>query len=390
MAHLTACSSRNDHNSAQLQRRNHDDIASFIILRNPPVSILAQAPIWPAMTAHSYSKVCARHRWEYWGRACNKHWRCYSCHKSAQSFYQCSECWRYICGACILNSSSSLDVAQHSISLRAKQWITDAQARFFEHGFVIIDNVLTPGQQLDVLTTCQCAAEEIVGTGKAGNRGPGRYSFGVASSTGSMLHEESFAIQLLGVACSKLYPLLEHIFDCGAKDCFICTGAGGDFVLGGTAEDQHLHSDMRVAEEYNVWWPPPMISVNFVVQDLTYTNGPTRMIPGTQLWRGQVPDRIPDDWLHSCLHPVPSGAAIIRDVRVLHSGTRNLTKTTRYLPSIEFISTDFRSGKHETWFPPKKCLPFELYEALPYPIKKTCEEIVAEEDFKLSVSYWKT
>ena len=131
-----------------------------------------------------------------------------------------------------------------------------------------------------------------------------------------------------------------------------------------------------------------MISVNFVVQDLTCINGPTRMIPGTQLWHGKVPDLIPDEWLHLRLHPVPSGAAIIRDVRVLHSGTRNLTKTTRYLPSVEFISTDFRSSKHENWFPPEKCLPFELYEALPYPIKKACEEIVAKENSKLSVSYW--
>ena len=347
------------------------------------------------MTARSYSKVCARHRWKYWGRDRNKHWQCYSCHQSARSFYQCSECWQYHCVACIDpgshdNLSSSLDVAQHRISLSAKQWITDAQTRFAKHGFVIIDNVLTPGHQLDVLTACQRAAEEIVGTEKAGNRGPGRYSFGVASSTGGMLHEESFALQLLGVACSKLYPLLEHIFDGGTLDGFICTGAGGDFVLGGTAEDQYLHSDMRVAEEYNPRWPPPMISVNFVVQDLTCMNGPTRMIPGTQLCQGQVPDPIPDDWRHSCLYPVPSGAAIIRDVRVLHSGTPNLTQTTRYLPSIEFVSSDFRSSERRDCFPPWRCLPSEMYEALPCPIKKTCKEIVAGKDSKLFVSYRKT
>ena len=51
------CSSRNDRNSAQLQSPNHDDVASLIILKNPPISILAQAPSWPHDSALPFQGV---------------------------------------------------------------------------------------------------------------------------------------------------------------------------------------------------------------------------------------------------------------------------------------------------------------------------------------------
>merc|ERR1711870_150443 len=93
-------------------------------------------------------------------------------------------------------------------------------------------------------------------------------------------------------------------------------------------------------------------------------NGPTRIIPGTQLLRGELPTEIPSDWERSCLCPLPVGSAIVRDVRTLHSGTRNLTTTTRFLPSVEFVSADFRSTNRRDCFPPAKCLPSDFFEQL--------------------------
>jgi len=58
----------------------------------------------------------------------------------------------------------------------------------------------------------------------------------------------------------------------------------------------------------------------------TCRNGPTRIIPGTQLANGIVPKKISDDWLHSCLCPILAGAAIVRDARVLHRGQIQKTK----------------------------------------------------------------
>ena len=179
---------------------------------------------------------------------------------------------------------STLDVISYSITWGSTGWVDDALKIFPDHGFVVVHNTLEADQCQDVLQDCQQAAEKIVrpqGTGERGNRGPGRYSFGVASTTGGMLHLENFSKHLLDSACSKLHPLLDNIFRGGSRSGFVCTGGGGDFVLGDTASDQTIHSDLQVAESCDVRMPPPMLSINFTVQELTCMNGPTRMIPGS-------------------------------------------------------------------------------------------------------------
>ena len=278
----------------------------------------------------------------------------------------------------------------HCITCGSNGWEDEAYKLFSDHGFVVLQNVLEPHQYEAVLQDCKQAAEKIVqpeGVGDRGNRGPGRYSFGVASSTGGMFHLQSFSQHLLDGACSKLLPLLAHIFEGGVRSGFVCTGGGGDFVMGETSSDQGIHSDIVVGKAHDVWMPPPMLSVNFTVQDLTSMNGPIRMIPGTQLWRGIVPEPIPDQWERSCLCPVPAGSAIIRDVRVLHSGTRNVTQTTRYLPSIEFVSADFRSTGRNDCFPPYRILPNEFFEKMHPEVKKTCLEIVVAKGKDMPQSY---
>ena len=125
----------------------------------------------------------------------------------------------------------------------SSNWLGRALNLFVANGFVVIENVLTVKQQREVLRDCELAAEKIVGPNRVGNRGPGRYSFGKASSSGGMLHLKSFAHYLLNGGCYKLLPLLVKIFEKGAKRGFQCFSAGGDFVVGRTISDQHIHSD---------------------------------------------------------------------------------------------------------------------------------------------------
>ena len=333
--------------------------------------------------------------WEYWGKNHNFKWWCSCCWEKPKCYYHCTQCLQYVCKKCKDTQEhqarspfvSALDVRKHSIVCGADGWAELAYDLFCKDGFVVIHDVLTMSQCNAVRQDCERVAKEIVGPERGGNRGPGRYSFGIASGSGGMLHVKSFAQHLLGSACSKLCPMLDGIFEGGATPGFVCTGGGGDFVIGDTGSDQWIHADIELGKEHDVRMPPPMISINFAVQEVTASNGPMRIIPGTQLYRGIVQSPIPDSWLHSFLCPVPVGAALVRDARVLHSGTRNSTHSTRYLPSVEFVSTDFRTTNRRDCFPPLKSLPRELFDCLEPQTKQFCAEIVADRGRKVQPSY---
>jgi hypothetical protein len=171
------------------------------------------------------------HSWKYWGAVQGKNnhqWWCCDCVCSASCYYHCCKCLGYGCGKCVeaqqnkqqkqhrkqpdnadkwhrqslahqLTSPlvSSLDVGRHSITWGTTDWAAEACALFSKHGFVVLSGVLAADQHSAVLRDCERVAEQIVGPQRAGNRGPGRYSFGVASSSAGMLHVESFAQELL-------------------------------------------------------------------------------------------------------------------------------------------------------------------------------------------------
>jgi hypothetical protein len=335
--------------------------------------------------------------WEFWGKNDKEKWRCSCCWVKAKYFFYCAQCSQYLCKTCkqtVEHQSktplvSTLDVCKHTIVWGSDGWVSSAHDHFRKNGFVLIKGVLTLDQCTAVHQDCERIAQQIVGPERNGNRGPGRYSFGNASNSGGMLHVQSFAEHLLGSACSKLWPLLDSVFACGAKPGFVCVGAGGDFVTGGTDTDQCLHADIELGKDFDVWMPPPMISVNFAVEEVTARNGPMRIIPGTQLDRGLAPSPISDEMLHSFLCPMPVGAALVRDVRVLHSGTRNSTQSSRYLPSVEFVSANFRSSNRRDCFPPPRTFPCELVESLDLEprIKKSCSEIMIAKGRRLQPSY---
>mmetsp|Transcript_3573 Transcript_3573/g.6334 ORF Transcript_3573/g.6334 Transcript_3573/m.6334 type:complete len:353 (-) Transcript_3573:8-1066(-) len=275
-------------------------------------------------------------------------------------------------------SQSTLKVADYSVSGNSPNWEEEAFRIYRRSGFVLVKDVLSEAQCREVLADCRGMAKEMVGPEELGNRGPGRYSFGVASSTGSILHVESIASHLLNHAGLLLQPLLQHIFSDGDRSGYTCYSGGGDFVLPHVEKYQQLHADIEVARRYDTDLPPPFLSVNFCIQDLTSLNGPMRIIPGMRgrdwdSWKGE-----PDEWLHSRLHPVPAGAALVRDVRILHGGTPNLSEETRFLPSLEFVSNAFRETGRKDMFPPFKSLPRQIFNGLHPQIQRLCRELVAE------------
>ena len=80
--------------------------------------------------------------------------------------------------------------------------------------------------------------------------------------------------------------------------CFLVSGLGGDYCTGLTWEFQKLHSDMRPARPLKGKGSskskmknapvhckdfPPLVCVNYAVQDLTAYNGPMRIVSWTEM-----------------------------------------------------------------------------------------------------------
>ncbi|HQT55325.1 MAG TPA: phytanoyl-CoA dioxygenase family protein, partial [Phenylobacterium sp.] len=141
---------------------------------------------------------------------------------------------------------------------------------------------------------------------------------------------------------------------------YVLRAASGDFCLPGAVEYQPLHADVndwRSDERtpFSAYHDPrgqisirdlpcPYVCVNFLPQDVTRLNGPTRQIPGTQNSRVRIP-RLDDEpeWMRlSTVCPAPAGGIMIRDVRAWHGGTPNVSDSMRAIPNLEFYAPWFR------------------------------------------------
>ncbi|CAE8627771.1 unnamed protein product [Polarella glacialis] len=222
-------------------------------------------------------------------------------------------------------------------------WALRAREVFKRAGFVIILDALGAGGCDEVLQACRRIEREMLRLDPEllGCRDPGRYSFGAAARSGSLLHEPAWRHLL---DCQPVLAVLDAAL---GKDWRFC-GAGGDFVRGGSVHYQALHSDLgpqRVPLEQRVDWPPPKVAVNFTVQPIGADFGPMRILPCCKvLDRGSMPPCFPiesEASRNSKLFPLPAGAAILRDLRVWHGGTPNLTPETRFLPNVELLSPKY-------------------------------------------------
>lgn len=227
---------------------------------------------------------------------------------------------------------------------------------FHRDGFVVVGDVLSR-DQVDMLAAgCDEVVDEIVALDAQhqGNRGSHRYSFGGSSLSRSQLHRPAWQM-LLDI--EKIHRIVAAIF--GSSD-YILRAASGDFCLPGAVDYQRLHADVRdfVSPKESPFssfhdprgsltirdLPCPYVCVNFLPQDVTRLNGPTRQIPGTQNSRARIPPLEEEpEWMRlSTVCPAPAGSAMIRDVRAWHGGTPNLSEETRAIPNLEFYAPWFR------------------------------------------------
>ncbi len=234
--------------------------------------------------------------------------------------------------------------------------IERAVALFRRDGFVVVGGILTDEQIAMLATGCKEVGDEIVALDDnlKGNRGSHRYSFGGSSLTRSQLHHPAWQM-LLDIP--EVTRLVTAMF--GSPE-YSLRAASGDFCLPGAVDYQPLHSDVNdwfdaTRSPFSAYHDPfgsssirdlpcPYICVNFLPQDVTALNGPTRQISGTQNSRVPIP-RLENEpeWMRlSTVCPAPAGAIMIRDVRAWHGGTPNVSNATRYIPNLEFYAPWFR------------------------------------------------
>jgi hypothetical protein len=227
---------------------------------------------------------------------------------------------------------------------------------FRRDGFVVIADALNDEQTEILANGCQAVIAEILALDqdRAGNRGSHRYSFGGSSLTRSQLHRPEWQM-LLDIP--TVTDLVTAIFE--SAD-YVLRAASGDFCLPGAVKYQPLHSDVRdwldgAKTPFSAFHDPrqqltirdlpcPYIAVNFLPQEVTRLNGPTRQIPGTQHSRVPIPGLAEEpEWMRlSTVCPAPAGAIMVRDVRAWHGGTPNVSEAVRAIPNLEFYAPWFR------------------------------------------------
>jgi hypothetical protein len=254
-------------------------------------------------------------------------------------------------------------------------------------GFVVVRDLLDADQLERWRTGCARVLRQILEIpGRDGRsyvtetqRLPHRYSYGTCSASRHLLHEPEWADM---VDLPTTTPILEAIF--GSRD-YLLWGAGGDLCLPGAVEYQHLHSDLMDSQEIGsgrllqarqlgIETPdrpedldiatarlilertPPQVTINFLMSDLTWENGPIRQIPGTHASVQRPPSpRYEPDWMKtSTLVGAPAGAGVFRDTRAWHGATPNLSREIRAMPNVEYVpgwkvSMVRRSMPYERW-----------------------------------------
>jgi hypothetical protein len=243
---------------------------------------------------------------------------------------------------------------------------------FYRDGFVVVKNCLDEEHLKLWRQGCVTGLREILKhRGPEGRkyitesgRLPHRYSYGTASASRHMLHDPIWAAM---VDLPTTSPIITKLY--GSKD-YAIFGAGGDVCLPGAIEYQHLHRDMDEGSGMTVgpaWanrvkqaegmgfnfkgkkpeeltlnqkrrvsgWTPATGTINFLMVDATWENGPIRQIPGSHLNVDYTPSSAEEpDWMRlSTLVGAPAGSGIFRDHRAWHAATPNLSDTLNSIKS---------------------------------------------------------
>ena len=277
---------------------------------------------------------------------------------------------------------------------------------FHRDGFVVVRDLLNPEQLARWRDGCAEALRDILSVPGEGDRKyvsetgrlPHRYSYGTSSASRQMLHHPAWASM---IDLPTTTPIVTEIF--GGSD-YRVWGSGGDLCLPGAIEYQHLHldgrdpqhlSEARIAQAERLGaqlhrddngnldvpsqklimeMTPPMVTINFIMCDLTWENGPIRQIPGTHTLQQNPPHQGDEpDWMkHSTLVGATAGSGVFRDNRAWHGATPNLSKEIRALPNVEY------APPWRTQHGFSRIMPHEIWETLTPFGQKLCDWIKAE------------
>jgi len=269
----------------------------------------------------------------------------------------------------------------------------DRAARiFFRDGFVVVRDLLDQDGLQRFREACARTLKQILEVPGVGGRKymtesfrlPHRYSYGTSSASRHMLHEAVWASM---IDLPTTTPILSRIF---GTDKYWVVGAGGDLCLPGAIEYQALHVDgeresyqipearLRQARKLGIELrgrdgeldqstrqiiierTPPMITINFLMTDLTWENGPIRQIPGTQGRVAKPPSAAEEpEWMRlNTLVGAPAGGGVFRDSRAWHGATPNVSREIRAMPNVEYGAP----WMDERWFAPS--MPHDIWKSL--------------------------
>jgi Phytanoyl-CoA dioxygenase (PhyH) len=278
----------------------------------------------------------------------------------------------------------------YGLEIVAPHEIERAARIFHRDGFVVVRDLLDARQLQRFRSGCARVTADILSIpGLAGRRYmtetgrlPHRYSYGTCSASRHLMHD---AVWTSMIDLPTTTPILTEIFGSAG---YLVRGGGGDFCLPGAIEYQHLHWDFKepllmppsrlkqaadvgvelraqsddsgldlATQRLIIERTPPLVTINFLLSDLTWENGPIRQIPGTHAVQSSPPSPADEpEWMRlSTLVGAPAGAGVFRDTRAWHGGTPNLSREIRAMPNIEYVAPWFdtfafmQSMPHDVW-----------------------------------------
>jgi hypothetical protein len=292
----------------------------------------------------------------------------------------------------------------HGLEIVGPDEVERAKRIFLRDGFVVVRDLLDP----DALAMMREASArvlrqilEIPGVDgrkymTESGRLPHRYSYGTASASRQLLHEPEWAAI---VDLPTTTPLVSALF--GGEDYWVL-GAGGDLCLPGAIEYQTLHYDTRETFELSperlaqarrmgvdlrreadgesltgrtrqlvVERTPPRVTINFLMSDMTFENGPIRQIPGTQTLAAYPPTQADEpEWMRlSTVVGAPAGAGVFRDPRAWHGATPNVSREIRAMPNVEYAAPWLEASQFEP------SMPHEIWAELSAHARRVCARI---------------
>ena len=271
------------------------------------------------------------------------------CFEFSQRLYRSSLASFFIFFAHMGLSSSSpcclgRDAREMMLSRGATSNLEDAKQMFWHAGYVVILDAFSDDYCNKCLETCEGLGRTLRAMPDACRNG-GSHRYSMVPQVCS--NEFALAEMLCQSGCCS-NDLLQHI----VGEDFSVIKLGGDFVDGCNPEDQECHSDWSAAKPFSAQeaeykdmhlhgWAPPCVCLSATVHDILPGQGALRIWSWTDM----------DEW-GSFTHPptlrqeelgkinaatslaLPKGCAIIRDVRVFHAGSANMTSNVRWLPGM--------------------------------------------------------